>query len=185
MNLLRAESDESLFILLKDNSESAFNILYNRYWDKLLGVAFIRLQNQEDAEEAVQQVFIQIWNGRHQTTLKYSFRTYISAVLKYIIYAKFAERKKHNSVPFQDSITDNLVDDSTRNWLTFEQVREEIETLVAQLPEKCQLVYRLSRDEGFTAKDISKKMGITEKTVEGHLTKALKHIKSNLTVLFL
>ncbi|MES3019862.1 MAG: sigma-70 family RNA polymerase sigma factor [Bacteroidota bacterium] len=185
MNVLNGESDESLFLHLKDDRKSAFSILYNRYWDKLLGVAFIKLQSQEDAEEAVQQVFIQIWNSRHQTTLKYTFRTYISAALKYTIYAKFAERKKRNSVPFQDSILEGLVDDSTQNWLTFSQVREEIETLVAQLPEKCQLVYRLSRDEGFTTNEIAKKMGIAEKTAEGHLTKALKHIRSNLTLFFL
>jgi RNA polymerase sigma factor (sigma-70 family) len=185
MNLLNGEPDESLFILLKEDSKSAFSILYNRYWDKLLEVAFIKLQSQEDAEETVQQVFFQIWNSRQQTTLKYTFRTYISAALKYTIYAKFAERKKCNSIPFQDSILEDLVDDSTQHWLTFSQLREEIETLVAQLPEKCQLVYRLSRDEDFTAKEISKKIGIAEKTVEGHLTKALRHIRSNLTLLFL
>jgi RNA polymerase sigma-70 factor (family 1) len=184
MSLLRDETDELLFDLLKDSNESAFTILYNRYWDRLLEVAFVKLQSQEDAEEAVQQVFIQIWNSRKQTVIKYSFRTYISAALKYTIYAKFAERKKRNAVQFQDSVIETLADDSTRNWLQFSQVRAEIEILVAQLPEKCKMVYRLSREEGLTTKEISKSMSISEKTVEGHITKALKHIKSNLSALF-
>lgn len=184
MHLLSEESDEVLFELLKNDSEPAFTILYNRYWDKLLEIAFIKLQSQEDAEEIVQQLFLQIWNTRQQTTLKYTFRTYISAALKYSVYGKLAERKKRNAVSLEDESFDSLADHSTQDWLDFAQIRLEIETLVAQLPEKCQMVYRLSREEGFSSKEISKSMDISEKTVEGHLTKALKFIKGNLSMLF-
>jgi len=184
MHLLSEETDEVLFDLLRDNSEKAFTVLYNRYWDKLLEVAFYKLQSQEDAEEVVQQLFLQIWNTRRQTVLKFTFRTYISAALKYTIYAKIAERKKRSSVSLDEESYENLADNSTQNWLDFSQIRLEIETLVAQLPEKCQMVYRLSREEGMTTKEISGNMDISEKTVEGHLTKALKYIKGNLTILF-
>lgn len=185
MRVLNEEPDEALFDLLKENSEKAFTVLYNRYWDKLLQVAFFKLQSQEDAEEVVQQVFLQLWNSRQQTILKYTFKTYISAALKYTIYAKVAERKKRSAVSFDDSISTEFADYSTQHWLDFSQIRAEIESLVAQLPDKCQIVYRLSREKGLSAYQISKNLDISEKTVEGHLTKALKFIKGNLTLLML
>ena len=181
---LSEESDEVLFELLKKDSERAFSVLYNRYWDKLLEQAFFKLQSQHDAEEVVQQSFIQIWNGRAQITIKYTFRTYISAVLKYAVYAKFAERKKNHSVSIDEEFV-QIVDNSTQQWLEFSQIRIEIENLVSQLPEKCQMVYRMSRDQGMNVNEISDTLNISQKTIEGHLTKAIKFIKSNLTVLFL
>ncbi|WP_421940484.1 RNA polymerase sigma factor [Pedobacter sp.] len=185
MLALSEESDEVLFDLLKEDSERAFSVLYNRYWEKLLEIAYIKLQSQEDAEEAVQQVFMRIWNSRHQTFLKYTFRTYISAALKYTIYANYAQRKKRKAISFEDELSHSLADNSTQHWLDFAQIRVEIENLVVQLPEKCQMVYRLSREEGLSVKEISANMDISEKTVEGHLTKALKHIKGNLSMLFM
>ena len=184
MQLLGDELDEVLFDLLKVNNEKAFTILYNRYWDKLLEVAYNKLKLQADAEEVLQQLFVQIWNSRHHIFLRYTFRTYISAALKYAIYHKIAERKKRQFVFFEEEVNADFADNSTQYMLDFSQVREEIETLVAQLPEKCQMVYRLSRENEMTAKGIAEKMGISEKTVQGHLTKALKYIKSNLTILF-
>ncbi|MET1054494.1 MAG: sigma-70 family RNA polymerase sigma factor [Pedobacter sp.] len=184
MQLLSDESDEVLFDLLKVNNEKAFAILYNRYWDKLLEVAYFKLKSQVDAEEVLQQLFIQIWDSRHHIFLRYTLRTYISAALKYAIYRKIAERKKQQVVFVEGEINVDFADNSTQYMLDFSQVRNEIETLVAQLPEKCQMVYRLSRQDDMTAKEISERMHISEKTVQGHLTKALKYIKNNLTILF-
>jgi len=184
MQLLSDELDEVLFDLLKVNNERAFAILYNRYWDKLLEVAYVKLKLQVDAEEVLQQLFIQIWDSRHDIFLKYTFRTYISAALKYSIYRKIAERKRQQFVSIEEEVNVDFADNSTQYMLDFTQVREEIETLVVQLPEKCQMVYRLSRETEMTTRQISEKMNISEKTVQGHLTKALKFIKSNLTILF-
>lgn len=180
MNEFTDQPDEQLFGLLKEDSEQAFTVLYNRYWEKLLEVAFYKLQSQEDAEEAVQQVFTQIWAHRHQTSLKYTFRTYISAALKYTIYAKFAQRRKLNILSTEGLTTDHFIDDSTQQWLIFEEIRGKIESIVAQLPDKCRIVYRMSREEGLSLKEISEKLNINQKTVEGHLTKALKIIRGRL-----
>ncbi|EDM38636.1 putative RNA polymerase ECF-type sigma factor [Pedobacter sp. BAL39] len=183
MKVLSDESDEQLVNLLKQDSERAFTVLYNRYWDRLLQVAYYKLGSQEEAEEVLQQVFLELWEHRLDRQLRYSFATYISSILKYTIYNRLAERRKRNAVPIEGEMYHNLADHSTQNWLDFSEIRGEIETLVVQLPEKCQMVYRLSREEWMTAQEISENMQINKKTVEGHLTKALKFIKENLSML--
>lgn len=178
-------TDEDLFFWLKDSDERAFNHLFERYWDRLLETAFYKLDSQIEAEEVVQQIFLDIWRNRKVTQLKYSFRTYISAALRYSIYAAIAQRKKHNQVSVDLFETDSFIDDSTREWLTFKDVRDKLEVLISQLPEKCELVFRMSREEGKSVKEIAKELDISTKTVEAHITKALKVIKSGINQLWL
>lgn len=183
MKALSDETDEELLNLLKKDNERAFTILYNRYWDRLLQVAYFKLGSQEESEEVVQQVFLALWEKRSGVHLRFTFATYISSVLKYTVYSKLADRKKRNIIPIEDDLSGSLADYSTQNWLDFSEIRDEIETLVAQLPEKCQMVYRLSREKWMTPQEISENMQINKKTVEGHLTKALKYIKEHLSML--
>jgi RNA polymerase sigma factor (sigma-70 family) len=67
--------------------------------------------------------------------------------------------------------------------LEFEELQEQLSELVATLPEKCQLVFKLSRDAGYTHKEIASELGISEKTVEAHLGKALKVLRNGLNYL--
>jgi RNA polymerase sigma-70 factor (ECF subfamily) len=174
------EADEMLFLLLKNNDDRAFSILYKRYWEKLLEVAFFKLQSQEEAEESVQQVFVDIWKNRHQTVLKYTFRTYISAALKYVIYAKLAQRKKMVGFPLDTYQPEFFVDNSTQEWLNFVDIRDNLETIVDQLPGKCQLVFRMSRETDLSNSEIATELDISVKSVEAHITKAIKLIKVGL-----
>ena len=180
MHMPEEHSDEILFEQLRKDNQGAFRMLYNRYWDKLLQVAYAKLKIQEEAEEVIQEVFLSVWANRHKTTLKYSFRTYISAALKYSIYSKIASRLKYQNVEIGADMENRLMDHSTEQYLAFSEAIIQIETLVAQLPAKCQMVFRLSRDQGLTTREISTELDISEKTVEGHITKAVKYIKGNL-----
>lgn len=180
MGVYQEESDEDLFILLKDDDERAFDLLFKRYWDKLLEVAYNKLHAQEEAEEVVQQVFMEIWNSRHKTELKFTFRTYISAALKYTIFARLAKHKRRNQVRIDSDDSDLFVDDSTQQLLNFNDVRGKLEILLNQLPEKCEMVFRMSREEGLSNKEIAERLDISVKTVETHITKAIKVIKNGL-----
>ena len=173
-------SDEILFEQLKKDNQGAFKVLYNRYWDKLLQVAYTKLKVQEESEEVVQEVFLSVWSNRHKTTLKYTFKTYISAALKYSIYFRIVSKSKYKNVEIGEEIENELIDHGTEHYLAFREAVIQIEALVSQLPEKCQMVFRLSRDQGMSAKEISSEMNISKKTVEGHITKAVKHIRGNL-----
>jgi RNA polymerase sigma-70 factor (ECF subfamily) len=74
----------------------------------------------------------------------------------------------------------NPKDHSTENWLQFEQLKEQLARATAQLPEKCRMVFQLSREKGFSQKQIAGQLGISEKTVESHLSKALRVLRNSL-----
>ena len=173
-------SDEKLLVLLKQSDPKAFTEIYRRYWDKLLIVASNKLSEILVAEELVQDIFLDIWKRRQTLTLSDHIERYLATALKYkvinyrhkmAVAQKFVDYSKRNDD--QDYY-------SMENYLQFEELKNKLEKLVTQLPEKCQLVYKLSREEGLSQKEIAKRLLIAEKTVEAHLTRALKKLKSGL-----
>lgn len=184
MKVYHSYDDAELFLLVKKDNDKAFRVLYERYWKKLLVQAHLKLQSAQEAEEIVQTIFINLWRRRHAIQLKYSFHTYVAAMLKYEILRQLAINKKEKQykadVPWLYVAEDN----STRQWLDYEQCRDEIEKEVRLLPEKCQLVFRLSREAGLTEKQIAESLNIAPKTVQAHMGKALKQLRTSLQQLF-
>ncbi|MGX1642174.1 RNA polymerase sigma-70 factor [Sphingobacterium sp. NPDC055431] len=173
-------SDEKLLVLLKDSDPKAFTEIYKRYWDKLLVIASNKLSDILVAEEIVQDIFLDIWKRRQSIRLSDQIERYLAAALKYkIINYRHRLAVEQKFVDYSKRSEDEKFY-SMENYLQFEELKTKLEKLVTQLPEKCQLVYKLSREEGLSQKEIAKRLLIAEKTVEAHLTRALKKIKSGL-----
>ena len=171
--------DEHLTQLLStQDSPEAFEELYNRYWDKCLTLARHKLGSETDAEEIVQQVFLNIWRARKTIQLTHSFRTYISSCIKYETMACLARQKKQEK--FRLSLRPAEAVNHTQDWLDYECARQQLEATVKLLPEKCRFVFLLSRENGFSEKQIAKALEISPKTVQAHMTKALKLLRTNL-----
>lgn len=172
-------TDIELVATLKTGDKTAFAEIYNRYWDKLFSIAGHKLDQLEDAEEVVQNIFISLWNRRETLEITSTLNSYLAVSVKYrvikVLEKQYHQRKYTNSLGKRQSL-----DDSTQEWLEFTELKAQLEQLVKRLPDKCQLVYRMSRENGFSQKEIAGKLDISEKTVEAHLGKALKTIKSGL-----
>jgi len=181
MGIYKSYPDNELFEMVKNNDENAFGTLYDRYWDKLLLQARLKLKVNEDAEEVVQEVFLNLWRKRHTIQIRTTFHTYIASVVKYEILTMLSKQK-----PVVESSEALYVvsDNSTSEFIDCELLRDEIEETVQSLPEKCRLVFRLSRDTGMTEKEISHSLNISPKTVEAHISKALKVLRKSLTQFF-
>ncbi len=173
-------TDEDLLALLKNDDEKAFGLLYDRYWERMITKAYAALGSHVDAEEIVQDIFINLWKKRHTVELKYSFKTYISSAVKYEIYSKIAGLKKRKDQAGVETDNIELVDDSTQQWLEFDELRLYIETAMSVLPEKCRLVFSLSRFDELTNAEIADSLNLSKKTVEAHITKALKTLRENM-----
>jgi len=179
------KTDEELLVLLKNDDELAFKVIYNKYWKKLYVVAANRLSDEQDAEEVVQDIFTSLWIRRKDIAIiNDGLEKYLCVSVKYRVIktlGKYAVKNKFlKSLPLSASL-----DDSTQQWLAFEELKDELAKYVQQLPEKCQLVFKMSRESGFTQKQISTELNISEKTVEAHLCKAFKILRSKLASLAL
>lgn len=178
MNTYYSLNDSELLDLVKSNDRAAFTEIYNRYWEKMVMVAFVKLQSDFDAEEVVQDLFIDIWERRAGIQIRNSFHTYISGALKYKIYTFIAKRKRERNKLAQLNFADTC--NNTEEWLSYEALRDDLEKAVLELPEKCRLVFRLSREGGFSNREIAETLQVSKKAIEKHLTKALSHLHLTL-----
>lgn len=173
-------TDEELFRLVQSGNENAFAALYNRYWDRLLARAVLQLVSTQDAEDVLHDVFVGLWNRKDKIVLRYSFHTYIASILKYEVINRLAERKKKNAAAIGEGLQEAMPDNSLFEQLKFQELQQRLERTVQQLPEKCQLVFRLSRDEGLKVGEIAHALQISPKTVQNHINHALHVLRSAL-----
>jgi RNA polymerase sigma-70 factor (family 1) len=185
MDPYKTYQDEQLLPLLKDSDDAAFTEIYHRYWDRLLAVAMHRLADLDEARELVQDIFFHLWRRRNSLQLQYSLNTYLSVAVKYEVLSRLAARdrrqryRKYISRIWQEATPD------TENQLQFNELREQLAIQVNALPEKCRIVFQLSREEGYSQKKIAARLGIAEKTVEAHLSTALRKLRAGLGHFFL
>ncbi len=125
--------------LLKKGNEKAFSIIYNYYWDKLYYVAYQKLQNQDAAEEAVQEVFLTLWKDREKLSI-YSLSGYLAAMTRHAVYRYLAREKavKNRELHFEEDRKKEVnLEDELDNKMALKKILE----LSNQLPPKCRLVF--------------------------------------------
>ncbi|WP_258861912.1 RNA polymerase sigma-70 factor [Sphingobacterium spiritivorum] len=174
-----AYTDSDLITALSEGKDAAFTEIYRRYWKRLFYIAAKKLHDHGEAEEIVQQIFVSLWNRREQLEINTTLHAYLAVSVKYRI-IKVLDKHYHQQ-KYAESMTSRLVDDSTQEWLAFLDLKDILEKSISDLPEKCQLVFRMSREEHMSQKEIAEALDISEKTVEAHLGKAIKTLKQKLS----
>lgn len=176
--------DQELVQLMRSDDEHVLVEIYNRYWDKMLVVALNRLGNQEEAEECVQDVLYKLWNLRHEFSLiKGELANYLARAIRNQAFNILDQRhrarlKSQSYIPAED--IDLL---SPERELMIRELQQQIDSSINALPPQCQLVFRLSRQEGLSNKEIAKKLNLSENTIKSHLKKANKDIQGNMGTL--
>lgn len=169
-------SDHELLSLLKEDSDTAFTQIYYQYWKLLFAIAASKLENTADAEEIVQEIFTDLWRRRHEIKIEQSLKAYLAAAVKFQVYT-FMARKHQESQRQAYSPSPDILATSPEDLLRRKELQEQLYDITQQLPEKCRLVYQLSREAGLSNKEIAATLSISEKTVENQMTKALKRLK--------
>lgn len=178
MHPYKLYTDFELANLLNQGDESAFRHLYDKYWDKLFVMASNRLDDPAEGEEVVQDIFFNLWKKRETFKLQRGFENYFAIALKYEVITRRAKRLKDKE--FRELLGRSLADHETEeNFHRFDldQLQTQLEYRINQLPQKCHLVFSLSRQTSLTNKQIAEKLEISEKAVEKHITHALKVLK--------
>lgn len=179
-----SEAEDHVLLELLQKQETiggaAFEELYNRYWHKMLAVAAHRMGSTEEGQEIVQDVFCKLWQRRFAIQLTAPLPVYLAAAVKYEVLNRLAKNQRSVAYKAHASSLHAVAANSTEQYMRFEELKAQLEQTVRALPEKCRLVYRLSREQGFSEKEIAQELHISTKTVEAHLTKALKLIRLKL-----
>lgn len=175
----RLLADEILLKFLSIGDELAFKEIYQRYWKGLYFAALNKLNNKQIAEDTVQTVFITLWERREIQSIQ-NLSAYLDTAVKYqvINYIKSTISKKvHLSTIGERQATE---ENSTELILLVQELNIAIDKAISQLPQKTQTIFKLSRFEQHSNKEISSMMHLSEKAVEYHITQSLKNLRLNL-----
>jgi RNA polymerase sigma-70 factor (family 1) len=172
-------SDKALLIAVDEHS--AFRILYNRYWESLYKKALYRLGNSEDAQDAVQEVFISLWRNRETIQFEGTLSPYLFTALKYCVIKKVYQNAK-KGIPLPLSVDElECTGLTTEELLQYKEMQAIIAIEVNKLPQRMQEIYRLSRMEDLQIAEIAEQLNISEQTVKNTLSTALKRLRERLT----
>ncbi len=180
MGVSKQFSDQELLMLLQQDDRHAFKEIYQHYWYKLYMVAYKRLRSKETSEEIVQNIFTKLWMNRKEMKVTGLLEAYLYTAVRYAVIdhlEKEATRKKISTFAYYHHQT---TDNSTEESLDLHDLELHVQTNIKKLPSKCQSVFILSRQEYKTNREIAWLLGISEKTVENHMTNALRIIRTGL-----
>lgn len=174
-----SNSDTNLIETLKRGDKKALTTLYDKYWKPLFISSYNILKNKEVCEEIIQDVFIEIWNKRSELEIKVSLQSYLYACVRYKVFYEFRKNTIIRVELFED-LNGRFHYATPETKVMYKELEQLIESIVGNLPQKCQNVYRLSRNEHLSHKEIAQQLNISTKTVENHITNALKVLRASL-----
>ncbi len=168
--------DEEILSLLRSDSEKAMELMFREYYPFLCKIIVRVLPDAHVAEDLAQEVFFDLWKKRDNFSINTSLKAYlrragINRTLNYIRDRKI-RWDDEEKIAFQAS---NLTDASRK--LEGEELQQKIDNAIDQLPERCRLIFSLSRFEEMSYQEIADQLGISIKTVENQMTKALKILR--------
>lgn len=174
-------SEREKVIAVKYGDHQAFVELYNDYWGQVYDFSRLYISRVADAEEIVQDVFVKLWESRHLLKEDESFKGFLFIITRNIVFSR--NRKKVNENLFKTSVLSAFGNESNYNSNSVEeeycasQLAVFIDKLIGSLPEQQKRCFLLSREENLSYKEIAERLGISPKTVEIHMGKALKFLK--------
>lgn len=175
---MNTNSDDILLLkLIKQGDQIAFRHLFYRYADSLERFITYYIHDREKSQDLVLDIFTYIWENRQNFEIKLTLKAYLfqAACNKSFTYI----RDKKIPVYLEEMEGMEIVQNYDSE-LELQELHHLIEEAVSLLPDKCREIFRKSREENLTNKEIAGQLHISEKTVEGQITIALKKIRIHL-----
>ncbi len=169
--------DKKLVIGLKKDDHSSFKSLFELYSKSLFRFSLSYLKSTEAAEDVVQEVFSKVWDKRKELKTDTSFKSYLFTI------ALNSIRKQFNKLARLNGVKHYILLNSAKNKSTFDdkdnyqELLDKLDELIATMPEKRRQVFLKKKLEEKSLKEIAQELDITPKTVEYHITEAMKFLK--------
>lgn len=173
-------SDSTVITAIQGGDKRTFEKVFREYYEKLCQYAYSFLKDMDEAEETVQTIFHQYWEKRESLEITTSLKSYLyKAVCNRCLNIKKHEKVKaayqnHKVIEFRQSPT--YASDIAEK----QELEKQIDKAIATLPEQCRLIFKMSRFEELKYNEIATQLGISPKTVENQMGKALKILRQQL-----
>ena len=171
-------SDQELMKMIQKDDHHAFEMLYQRHWQKLYQSAFNICRDREICMDVCQEIFIWFWEHRNSVSSINTTYSYLLTAVKYkiISYIRKDKVKENFLITSKKPSESYTIEES----IQVKELQSIISKFVGALPDKCKEIFKMSRHEYLSNKEIAGKLGISEKTVENQITIALRKLKGSL-----
>jgi RNA polymerase sigma-70 factor (ECF subfamily) len=171
-------SDQDSFERLRKGDEGGFDDIFRAHYAGLVGFAYSILKDRADAEDTAQEVMLELWRRRSNIVLETSLRAYLFQSTR----NRALNRIRHQRVVdrAEPEITPPAAAPRPDRALTEREMAVVVQQALADLPDRCREVFRLSREQGLRYAEIAAALGISVKTVEAQIGKALRLLRARL-----
>jgi len=173
-------SDAQLLLELQGGNDGAFREIYERYADRLIAFALKKTQNEDEAMDMVQELFLSIWKNRNTIQVNGALEAYLMVSVNYMSY-KWYKKQSIKPRPLDDvSEIQETYEHSTDQKLSLAELHFLIDQEIADMPEKMRQVYLCSREQDMTGPQIAEFLGLSHQTVRNQISNALSRLKKSV-----
>ncbi len=165
---------------ISNGDVKAFEDLFKSFFPELSFYAIRFVEDMETAEEIIQDIFFNIWENRAQLKINTSIKSYLYTTVRNTCLNLIKHKKVENKYRehFSRKLQSDELDES--KWIETSDLQEKISDAINKLPEKRQIIFKMSRFEELSYKEIASKLDISVKTVENQMGSALKFLREEL-----
>lgn len=181
MDFANTDSDEILLNLISKGDEAAFTELFRRYREAVRTTAFYILKSNELAEDAMQEIFLNLWKNREKAAATKNINAWLFIATRNNSFNTL--RRVRLQRDYIDYLSESVISfDALTNadLLELKDLSGNIKQAIASLPPQRQLAFRMSREQGLSHAEIAERLNISHRTVNDHILKALQHIRQFL-----
>ncbi|MDZ4750293.1 MAG: RNA polymerase sigma-70 factor [Flavobacteriales bacterium] len=165
-----------------DGNMSSFEMVFKAWYPVMCNFAHSLTSNREDAEEIVQSVFVNLWEKRTEVTIDQSAKAYLFRSVRNACLNKWKHDKvRKDFAKDQTEVATGISFDSPSNQLDGMELEQRIAKALEKIPTQCREVFTLSRFGELKYSEIAEKLGISVKTVENQMGKALRIMREELS----
>lgn len=173
--------DESALISsIREGDAKAFDVVFKHYSDKIYRFSFGFLKSKEDAEEIVQEVFIKLWDNRSTLRLDTQFSSFLFTIAHHGILNQIRKNKNGIKAMTVKRAGQPVHNVHVEEELISSEYEQQAQAAISSLPPQRKKIFQLSRESHLSYSEIASELKISPKTVEVHISQALKDIRRHL-----
>ena len=173
-------SDEELIILLKSGSQSAFAVIYNRYWRIMYAHIYKMMRNEDEAKDILQDIFSSLWINHVAFPEKGNLPAYLYVASRNKVLNLIRSQKYRNDYLSSLAVFADEMRNETLDAMNERDLMAAIEQEIQNLPPRMRQVFEMSRKENLSHKEIAQRLGTSDETVKKQINKSIKAIKLGL-----
>ena len=178
--LIMNENELKLLVeKMKAGDRGSFNLLFRRYYSPLVRFCVRYVADADQAAEIVQDLFVKLWTNREKMAFNTSFESYMLRAVRNAAITFINKERAHAETNERIYVDESDANDPSET-LQSNNLEASYQKVLATMPEKRREVFLASRFEGMKYTEIAEKLGLSQKTVEAHMSAAIKQLREGL-----